>query len=284
MQYDVIPTDAMAIQQSQQELTAGLSYTQLAGRGPLSQIYSRFYDMQLSSDGSLWVGDWQELSPLPSYTGCYGPKALTQITRPNERGAACDLRLQAFPLGPGIVDPWVLPNVVTNMLFAPTALLAKVECDSVRLWANSQQTRPPGRWNFDDPDSGPANTRTGYYVAHRFRRGGRHRITLSYPDGLVLSKDIDVPADEADFSGADIITPNGDGLNDVFRPVLQGELNAGAQLQVFSRWGQQVYEAEGPAPTWAAAGAADGVYFWHLRYRDCTGQPRQRRGTLTVLR
>lgn len=209
---------------------------------------------------------------------------MTEIAQPNRRGLACDLRLQAFPLGPTIIDPWVLPNVVTNMLFAPTALLAKIDCDSVRLWANSQQTRPPGRWNFDDPGSGPANAVVGYYVAHRFASGGHHRITLTYPDGLVLTRDLDVPAGEADFSDANIITPNGDGLNDEFRPLRQGQVGGGLRLRVFSRWGRQVYEAEGDAPTWSAEGQAEGVYYWWLSYTDCAGQPRQRKGTVTVMR
>lgn len=278
VQYDLTQPDATSVQQSRQVLTAGLTFTQV------NIVKDRFSGLQLASDGTLWTHDWQELSPAQPFTRCYGPKAMTQIARPNQRGAACDLRLQAFPLGPSIIDPWVLPNVVTNMLFAPTALLAKIDCDSVRLWANSQQTRPPARWDFGDPDSGPANAATGYLVAHRFRRGGLHRVTLTYPDGLVLTKDVEVPAGDADFSAANIITPNGDGQNDVFRPVLSGQVGGGARLRVFSRWGQEVFNAEGPAPDWPAEGIAAGVYFWVLSYADCTGQARQRKGTVTVVR
>ena len=97
-------------------------------------------------------------------------------------------------------------------------------------------------------------------------------------------KDVDVPAGAADFSGADIITPNGDGLNDTFRPLLRGQVGGGARLRVFSRWGQLVYETQTPAPVWAAEGTAGGDYFWQLTYADCTGQPRQHKGVVTVVR
>lgn len=278
VQYDAMQPDAASLQQSRQVLTQNLTFSQ-AG------VYiGRFAGLQLASNGTLWTHDWLELNSVQPFNVCYGPKAMTEIAQPNRRGLACDLRLQAFPLTPNIVDPGILPNVVTNMLFAPTALLAKIDCDSVRLWANSQQTRPPGRWSFDDPGSGAANTVVGYYVAHRFASGGRHRVALTYPDGLVLTRELDVPAGDADFSDANIITPNGDGLNDVFRPVRTGELSSTARLRVFSRWGRLVHEAAGAAPAWPAEGQAEGVYYWLLAYTDCTGQPRQRKGTITVVR
>ena len=281
-QYDVSLSEVNLIQQSREDLALRVKFPYAINSTAPPINGARFTDMQLASNGSIWIIDWMALDTTQTYEQCYGPKAMTQIARPNERGLGCDLRLQAFPLGPNIIDPWVLPNVVTNMLFTPTALLADITCDTVRLWANSQQTRPPGRWNFDDPDSGPANTTTGYYVAHRFRRGGPHRVTLTYPDGLVLTKDIDVPAGEADFTDANIITPNGDGLNDAFRPVRRGTLPNGARLRVYSRWGQQVFNAEGPAPEWPATGVAAGVYLWQLIYADCGGQARQRKGVVTV--
>lgn len=278
VQYDATQPDAASIQQSRQVLTPGLAYTQYG------VYYGRFSGLQLASNGTLWTSDWQELSSVQPFNPCYGPKSLTEIAQPNRRGTACDLRLQAFPIGTTVIDPGVLPNVVTNMLFAPIALLTKINCDSVQLWANSQQTRPAGRWNFGDPTSGAANTATGYLVAHHYSSGGPHHITLTYPDGLVLARDVDVPAGEADFTDTNIITPNGDGLNDALQLLGRGQLSTTARLQVFSRWGRQVYEASGPAPTWAAEGVTDGVYFWLLTYPDCAGQPRQHKGTVTVIR
>ena len=41
-------------------------------------------------------------------------------------------------------------------------------------------------------------------------------------------------------------TPNGDGLNDDFRPLGSGEFASEYQMTVFNRWGQQVFRSVDP--------------------------------------
>ncbi|NML66554.1 gliding motility-associated C-terminal domain-containing protein [Hymenobacter sp. RP-2-7] len=59
-----------------------------------------------------------------------------------------------------------------------------------------------------------------------------------------------------------IITPNGDGLNDRFR--VAGLVGTGWQLLVYNRWGQQVYQAADYRHEWGEQ-AAPGLYYYHLR-------------------
>ena len=75
-----------------------------------------------------------------------------------------------------------------------------------------------------------------------------------------------------------VITPNGDGLNDAFRlPALP----AGPwQLRVFSRWGTQVYQAADYQQDWTAPGVAAGLYYYQL---TASGQPPMR-GWLEIVR
>jgi gliding motility-associated-like protein len=75
-----------------------------------------------------------------------------------------------------------------------------------------------------------------------------------------------------------VITPNGDGLNDAFRlPALP----AGAwQLRVFSRWGTEVYHATDYQQDWTASGVPAGLYYYQL---TASGQPALR-GWLEVAR
>lgn len=75
-----------------------------------------------------------------------------------------------------------------------------------------------------------------------------------------------------------IITPNGDGLNDAFRvPALP----AGPwQLRVFSRWGTEVYHATDYQQDWTAPGVPAGLYYYQL---CASGQP-PLRGWLEVVR
>ena len=74
-----------------------------------------------------------------------------------------------------------------------------------------------------------------------------------------------------------IITPNGDQLNETF--VVSGE-QLGGQLKIFNRWGRLVAEYASYQNQWNAAGLADGVYYYHLT--DPQGQASK--GVVEVLR
>ncbi len=69
-------------------------------------------------------------------------------------------------------------------------------------------------------------------------------------------------------------TPNGDEVNDIFRPiVLCGEM-AMQEISIYNRWGQLIYENNDPGNTgWAGVGT-DGrpspsdVYAWRCVYQN----------------
>lgn len=279
-QYDVSKTTAEEVQQSRVCLTATLNTVAFTNR---TDRY-RFNDMQLTPDSTIWVSDMEGRDPAQPAGRSAVPTAITIIRHPNVAGLGCGVALQAFPL-PGTVNVAQFPNLVSGMLYPPTAVLTEVSCaeDSARFWANSTQTGPPGRWDFGDPVSGAANAAVGYYVAHRYPSGGTYAVTLTYPSGRVLRREVQIPAGQLDFGRANVFTPNGDGLNDEFRPVAAGAVPGGAQLRVYSRWGQLVYQAQGPAPRWNGAGAAPGVYFYLLDYADCQGKNRQVRGPVELI-
>lgn len=65
---------------------------------------------------------------------------------------------------------------------------------------------------------------------------------------------------------ANIITPNGDGRNDVFRlPASYGS----PELRIFNRWGRLVYQAAAYGNDWSAPGLPADLYYYHLRRADC---------------
>ncbi len=59
-------------------------------------------------------------------------------------------------------------------------------------------------------------------------------------------------------------SPNGDGLNDLFLP--QGRDYEGLELQIYDRWGGQVYGSTSPPFAWDGGDAAAGVYVYRFRY------------------
>lgn len=91
-----------------------------------------------------------------------------------------------------------------------------------------------------------------------------------------------VPAtDSLSFLPPNIITPNGDGLNDVFTlPDLPPDFCGGrfAGITVFTRWGTEVYHSPERSFRWAGLGAGS-VYFYLITYTD----GRRYKGTLMVM-
>jgi gliding motility-associated-like protein len=89
------------------------------------------------------------------------------------------------------------------------------------------------------------------------------------------------PQDTVAFRPPNVITPNADGLNDYFTlPTLPADLceSRFAGVQIFSRWGQKVYQSGERSFRWSGAGAA-GTYFYLITYTD----GRRVKGWLDVL-
>ncbi len=83
-----------------------------------------------------------------------------------------------------------------------------------------------------------------------------------------------------------VITPNGDGFNDVFEPQLEGDF-VNIEMEIYDRWGKRVYRQEGKeTPRWDATEMPDGVYFCAIDYWCATSaKKRQRTNTsVTVVR
>ncbi|MGK0317047.1 MAG: gliding motility-associated-like protein [Saprospiraceae bacterium] len=86
--------------------------------------------------------------------------------------------------------------------------------------------------------------------------------------------------DEAlkDIILTDIITPNDDGQNDALRFNFESEIS-GAQLYIYNRWGDKIYEKLGYTNDWDASGYPGGIYFYVLQIGDA-----QIKKTLTVVK
>ena len=83
-------------------------------------------------------------------------------------------------------------------------------------------------------------------------------------------------------------TPDGDGLNDVFRAIT---VNTQVELMIiYNRWGQKIFEGYGPSPEWDGTIGNDnqpgGLYAYVVYYSNSeTGDRRkQKRGTVLLLR
>jgi len=91
-----------------------------------------------------------------------------------------------------------------------------------------------------------------------------------------------------------VISPNGDGKNDVWRPYLPTDpdmdvtaLFDSYKLTIYNRWGQIVHDTDGGGGrSWNAKEVADGTYFYSVAYRSECGTviDQEFSGSIAVLR
>jgi gliding motility-associated-like protein len=82
-------------------------------------------------------------------------------------------------------------------------------------------------------------------------------------------------------------TPNGDGVNDVFKPTIYGPV-ASYTLTIYNRWGQMIFKSRDPGRGWD--GTLSGVpqpgdtYVWNCLYQLSGNKPDDKSGTVILIR
>jgi gliding motility-associated-like protein len=114
-------------------------------------------------------------------------------------------------------------------------------------------------WTFGDGESS-----TTEHPMHEYTYPGVYPVTLTVTntygcegritDEVVVTNDFQVYIPNS-------FTPNNDGLNDVFMPVMEGmEFVTRYEFQVFNRWGEVVWETTNPNIGWAGNPKGEDYY------------------------
>lgn len=82
-------------------------------------------------------------------------------------------------------------------------------------------------------------------------------------------------------------TPNGDGLNDDFKPLGLGDM-AEYEFQVFDHWGKLIFKSQTPNEGWDGKQAGKesplGNYVWSVKYESPTQGLQSKHGVVTLIR
>ena len=118
-------------------------------------------------------------------------------------------------------------------------------------------------WDFGD-GTGLSDKAT---PTHLYAQPGLYRIRLTarYGNCQVLTGFSPIEVGEAKVPN--IITPNGDAQNQTFKPRFSCQPTS---LDVYSRWGQRVYQSDNYRNDWDARNLPDGIYYFLLR--DAAGR------------
>ena len=82
-------------------------------------------------------------------------------------------------------------------------------------------------------------------------------------------------------------TPNGDGLNDQFKPLLSGNVIKFI-FTIYNRWGEKVFETQSLQRGWDGklngVFAASGVFIWYCQYQFAGQALKRKKGTVMLIR
>ncbi|MDX2189863.1 MAG: S8 family serine peptidase [Bacteroidota bacterium] len=125
-------------------------------------------------------------------------------------------------------------------------------CKEVVLTINSNFSTNKYVWSTSEATNNITVSKSGKY------------FVKTYNNCVFKSDTIDVKITYLDNKFQNVITPNGDGINDQF--VIEGCINIVGEinLKIFNRWGTIVYESNNYKNNWNGENLPDGVYFYSI--------------------
>jgi len=143
-------------------------------------------------------------------------------------------------------------------------------------------------WEWDFGDGAGASERDPVHV---FNKSGEFEVVLRaydiYGCSSVQRKPVRVLEKDEWVTIPNAFTPNGDGLNDFFRPVLKGVVSF--EMNIFNYWGEHLFfqqglEGNGWDGTHKGKLLPTGNYVYKISFTTISGESMQKAGTLTIVR
>jgi gliding motility-associated-like protein len=141
-------------------------------------------------------------------------------------------------------------------------------------------------YNFGD--GGSLQGCEGEYT---YSDGGNYNITLTVINeaGCTNTASGEVSISGSVFYAPTAFTPDGDGLNDVWLPVILGV--SAYRVHIVNRWGELVWQTTDPSTPWLGEKGDDGnhfcpngLYIWEAVWVDQIGYPRTKSGSVYLTR
>jgi len=181
--------------------------------------------------------------------------------------------------------PGPIADFTSNTYTVPINTIFTLTGDST---SNASKSKPI-TFNWD---LGDGNQQTVRVVRYSYGETGDYRIFLEVIDVNsctdTISKWIHV-YDELHVYIPNAFSPNDDGLNEKWKPIVLENAKEGYMLSVYDRWGQRVFHTTDSEAAWD--GTIDGkpaqnntVYSYRLIIRDFTGQEYEYIGHVSIIK
>ncbi|MFN4910323.1 MAG: gliding motility-associated C-terminal domain-containing protein [Flavobacteriales bacterium] len=207
---------------------------------------------------------------------------LDEISNPNSLGLACGYVSNAISFSPatcqlGLPAQVPLGGFAANstITFFPDSCLQSDISFSIATASPIIQIN----WNFDDPISGANNSSSSLNPSHLFSETGIYQITATVEfdcftetvtQNINLIDCLDTLSPDVSFEFPNVITPNGDGINDLFE--IQ-KLPEKTEVIILNRWGNVVFKSDNYQNNWDGKDSSgkelvDGVYTYKFKTQD----------------
>jgi len=146
-------------------------------------------------------------------------------------------------------------------------------------------------WHFylSGNRSNPYLVRYGDNTEYTFTQSGTHNIelyatfvngtdTVAYTDDYWTSEGtpITITVSESSLNMPNAFSPNGDGVNDIYRAKTEYKSIIQFHAYIFNRWGQKLFEWTDPAEGWDGTykghAVKDGVYYCLVKAKGADGR------------
>jgi gliding motility-associated-like protein len=141
-------------------------------------------------------------------------------------------------------------------------------------------------WDFGD-----GGTAISKDVTHNYTEIGVYDVSLlvvsasGCRDSILLEDEVSIIG-EGDIKFPNAFTPNGDGLNDSFKPVSKGVIKY--EMYVYNRWGELIFTTKDLNAGWSGKINGDlakpDVYVWKAEGKFTNGRSFELAGDITLIR
>jgi gliding motility-associated-like protein len=80
-----------------------------------------------------------------------------------------------------------------------------------------------------------------------------------------------------------LFTPNNDGTNEQFMPILSKGIKS-MNTKIYNRWGDRIFESSDLLIGWDGGNCSDGIYYWWIDYTDRYNNSNALKGYVHLLR
>jgi gliding motility-associated-like protein len=283
--YTVVATDANGCQSAADEVTVSVgqsivpSFTldEPLGCTPHCVTFTALVPAELTAEWSF--GDGATSNEGSNTSHCYAEGGSYTVSLTLTDAAGCS---GTTTQADAVV---AVPSPVAA--FVPTPSVATIDEPLFR-FRDASSNASAWWWSFGDPDDSTSGERDPVFA---YSAVGCYPVALRVANelGCADSTSALVCVEDAFMLYApNAFTPNGDGFNDVFGVLTTvGETDL-FELSIYDRWGQRIHNGTALSEGWDGTAngtlVPDGVYAWMVRLRDRTGELRDARGHVTLLR